>query len=447
MGARSTDKTIPKVDNRGGGLGVSAQRRRFPDYRPMVNNLDSGGIGVSAQRKAMGGATGAALTAPFPWYGGKRRWAPRIWERFGEVGVYVEPFAGSLAVLLHRETPAPREIVCDLDGGICNFWRALKADPEAVAYWADWPTIHQDLTARHRWLVQWVVDNRERLQSDPDYCDAKAAGWWVWGISLWIGGGWCQPAYRGKDEAPERRPHVQPHSGGEGVSVQAIHNKRPRVQDDNGGVGVSAQRGQMPAVADWNGGMGVSAQRVSGKIPKLPSTGTVGGVHRRPSEKRPRIESQLGGNGVSAQRQARPDLIDWFNRLANRLAGVVVLNRSWQSALTPSLLQQTATGPKPPVGILMDPPYLQDERDADIYGSDAVGTSNASAAESWAWAQANGERFRIAYCAHVGDVEVPAGWTVETQSFAGIRDPKRRERLDMVLFSPACIAPPQGSLW
>ena len=441
MGARSTDKTIPKVDNRGGGLGVSAQRRRLPvyDQRPMCTTRFIGGVGVSAQRH--GAPT--ALTAPFPWFGGKRRWAPRIWERFGEVGVYVEPFAGSLAVLLHGQ-PSPREIVCDLDGGICNFWRALRADPEAVAYWADWPTIHQDLTARHRWLVQWVVDNRERLESDPDYYDAKAAGWWVWGISLWIGGGWCQPGYRGKDDAPERmpkfnptgdvgvgvaaaravperRPLVQATGGGKGVNAQTIHNKRPRVQDDNGGVGVSAQRGQMPHVA---------SNQVSGQ----------------PSAQIPLVSPRNDGRGVSAQ-SSRPDLIEWFNRLAHRLSGVVVLNRTWQSALTPSLLQQTATGPKPPVGILLDPPYLQDERDADIYGSDAVGTSNAAAAESWAWAQANGEKFRIAYCAHVGDVDPPAGWTVETQSFAGIRDPKRRDRLDMVLFSPACIAPPQGSLW
>jgi hypothetical protein len=30
--------------------------------------------------------------APFPWYGGKRKAAPLIWERFGDVGHYVEPF-------------------------------------------------------------------------------------------------------------------------------------------------------------------------------------------------------------------------------------------------------------------------------------------------------------------------------------------------------------------
>lgn len=39
------------------------------------------------------------LKAPFPWFGGKSRAAHLVWERFGAVGNYVEPFAGSLAVL------------------------------------------------------------------------------------------------------------------------------------------------------------------------------------------------------------------------------------------------------------------------------------------------------------------------------------------------------------
>lgn len=40
------------------------------------------------------------LRAPFPWFGGKSRAAPLIWEALGDVRNYVEPFAGSLAVLL-----------------------------------------------------------------------------------------------------------------------------------------------------------------------------------------------------------------------------------------------------------------------------------------------------------------------------------------------------------
>lgn len=44
----------------------------------------------------------APLKAPFPWFGGKSRAAHLIWPRFGNVPNYVEPFAGSLAVLLNR---------------------------------------------------------------------------------------------------------------------------------------------------------------------------------------------------------------------------------------------------------------------------------------------------------------------------------------------------------
>ena len=39
------------------------------------------------------------LSAPFPWFGGKRQVADEVWSAFGDVVNYVEPFAGSLAVL------------------------------------------------------------------------------------------------------------------------------------------------------------------------------------------------------------------------------------------------------------------------------------------------------------------------------------------------------------
>lgn len=131
------------------------------------------------------------LKAPFPWLGGKSRVADEVWSRLGDPTVYAEPFAGSVAVLMARPGGAgPREVVCDLDGGISNFWRAVSAEPERVAHWADYPTIHQDLTARHRWLKYWAEENASKLSEDPHFYDVKAAGWWVWGRSNWIGGGW-----------------------------------------------------------------------------------------------------------------------------------------------------------------------------------------------------------------------------------------------------------------
>lgn len=39
---------------------------------------------------------------PAPWFGGKRKAAPTVWALLGDVPHYVEPFAGTLAVLLER---------------------------------------------------------------------------------------------------------------------------------------------------------------------------------------------------------------------------------------------------------------------------------------------------------------------------------------------------------
>jgi site-specific DNA-adenine methylase len=130
--------------------------------------------------------------APFPWFGGKSKVADVVWSRFGDVGHYVEPFAGSLAVLLGRHTEPRLETINDADRWITNFWRAVRADPDGVAYWANNPVIEDDLTARHIYLVKYVMPElAERIPADPEYYDVKAAGWWVWGICSWIGSNWC----------------------------------------------------------------------------------------------------------------------------------------------------------------------------------------------------------------------------------------------------------------
>lgn len=85
-------------------------------------------------------AAANALKSPYPWFGGKSRVANLVWSQFGEVRNYVEPFFGSGAVLLQRPQPFKGvETINDKDRFVANFWRALKADPEAVAEWTDWP--------------------------------------------------------------------------------------------------------------------------------------------------------------------------------------------------------------------------------------------------------------------------------------------------------------------
>ena len=136
-----------------------------------------------------------AMKAPFPYFGGKSMVADEVWARFGDVRNFCEPFFGSGAVLLARpdahEWWDRIETVNDADGLLANFWRATKLDPDAVAEAADHPVTECDLHARHLWLVGRKTDLTARLMGDPEWFDAKAAGWWLWGICSWIGSGWC----------------------------------------------------------------------------------------------------------------------------------------------------------------------------------------------------------------------------------------------------------------
>ena len=127
-----------------------------------------------------------ALTAPFPYAGGKSRVAASIWRALGQPSTYIEPFAGSLAVLLGRPNPSGIEVVNDAEGLVANFWRAVKLDPEGVAGAADWPKFAVDLHARGAVLMASRAELVERLEGDPDYYDARLAGWWAWGVSCSI---------------------------------------------------------------------------------------------------------------------------------------------------------------------------------------------------------------------------------------------------------------------
>lgn len=72
------------------------------------------------------------VTPPFAYFGGKLRLADRIVDLLPAHHHYVEPFAGSLAVLLAK--PRSRmETVNDLDGDLMTFWRVLRDRPDELA--------------------------------------------------------------------------------------------------------------------------------------------------------------------------------------------------------------------------------------------------------------------------------------------------------------------------
>ncbi|WP_307786600.1 DNA adenine methylase [Rhodococcus sp. KRD197] len=72
------------------------------------------------------------LRPPFAYYGGKTRLAPMIAAALPDHTQYVEPYAGSLAVLFAK-APARLETVNDLDGDIVHFWRVLRERPDELA--------------------------------------------------------------------------------------------------------------------------------------------------------------------------------------------------------------------------------------------------------------------------------------------------------------------------
>ena len=134
--------------------------------------------------------TAAPLVAPFPYFGGKRRAAPLIWAALGDPAGYVEPFAGSAAVLLARPPFTGRrvETINDLDGWLVNMWRAIQLDPAGVARHAAGPVTEIDYHARLAWLQERRNDGLVSwLEGDPEACDAKAAGYWLYVMACGIG--------------------------------------------------------------------------------------------------------------------------------------------------------------------------------------------------------------------------------------------------------------------
>jgi len=128
------------------------------------------------------------LKAPFPYFGGKSRVAPVVWERFGNVRNYVEPFCGSAAVLLARPPGfSGSETINDFDGYVSNFWRSITMAPDEVLKHCDYPVLELDLHARSAELLAQREEFTEKMRADPRFYDARVAGWWVWGKSGCVG--------------------------------------------------------------------------------------------------------------------------------------------------------------------------------------------------------------------------------------------------------------------
>jgi site-specific DNA-adenine methylase len=292
---------------------------------------------------------GEMMKAPFPWFGGKSRVAHLVWDRFGNVANYVEPFAGSLADLLSRPHAPGIETVNDLDCFIANFWRALAEDPEAVAHWADWPVNEADQHARHLWLVQ-QTDFREQIKTDPQYFDARIAGYWVWGQCIWIGSGWCAAA--AKDAS-------------DGNAGTGIHRQLPHLGDAGTGI-----HRKLPHLGD--AGKGINRQ-----LPHLGNAGT---------------ESSTGS------------VRTYLLQIAERMRKVRVCCGDWSRVLGPSPTVKLGT-----TGVFLDPPYADSEsRTEGLYATDSMDVAHQ--VREWAVENGGNPDLRIALCGYEGEHQMPESW-------------------------------------
>ncbi len=128
----------------------------------------------------------------FPYFGGKSKIASHVWQALDDCH-YIEPFLGSAAVLLARPESHIKNLatVNDIDAFLSNTWRSLQKDVDTVAKWADYPVDECELHARHVWLLQNKEQLGVKLMGNVDYYDARAAGYWLYGMCAWIGEGFC----------------------------------------------------------------------------------------------------------------------------------------------------------------------------------------------------------------------------------------------------------------
>jgi hypothetical protein len=333
-----------------------------------------------------------SLVAPFPYFGGKRRAAEIVWGALGDPSGYVEPFAGSAAVLLARDLRGRRvETLNDADGWLVNAWRAIQHDPAAVAEHAHGPVTEIDYHARLAWLherrtaelVQW-------LEGDPENHDPKAAGWWLYVLSCGIG---------------------DPFGGG---PWRVIDGKLRDTRATQDGASIADSR-ELPHLGD--AGRGVNRG--------LPHLGNAGkGVNRE--------LPHLGDAGQGA-------LTAYLERLAARLSRVRITCGSWERVVKPSVVRAGAGGDGTRA-VFLDPPYTTS---GELYAHGCDTGAVSAAVQEWCRDADPSLRIVLAGYDDEHDTLVECGWQRVAGKAGGgagysVRsDNGKREGLWL---SPSCVS-------
>ena len=304
-----------------------------------------------------------------------------MWSALGDVEHYVEPFFGGGAALLRRPHPCNRtyhsETVNDIDGFLVNVWRSIQLSPDATADAASWPVSEADTMARHLRLLQWREErDLERLMADPDWHDAKMAGWWLQGCSNWIGSGWC---------------------AGTGPWVVGADGRiTKRAKDDSSGARVPRQ---LPRLGNDGQGVNRPQLREPGVRRQLPHLGSDGQGVNRPQLREPGVWSDDDFHPMTM-----PELRAWMRFLAARLRHVRIMNGDWTRAVTngASKTINVRMGKGCHCGIFVDPPYSAEAgRAAGCYANEDYAVAHA--VREWALKRGTDEDTRIVLAGFSGE--------------------------------------------
>ena len=321
----------------------------------------------------------ATLTSPFHYFGGKRKAAPLVWEALGDVGSYIEPFAGSAAVLLARPHTTQRrhELLNEADGMIVNLWRSIKHSPAETAKHASGPVIESDYHARRAWLQQRrTPDLISWLEGDPEHHDPKMAGYWLYVASSAIG-----------TVLPEGPWHIQ---DGHLIDTRKTPLKQPAT--------------------------------TPGTLREIPILARHQGINRN-----------LGPATETQEEQVARLL----TQLQHRLSRVQITNGDWKRVMTPSILENTLSIPG--VGIFLDPPY---EANSAVY-STVTGRDTTISKEVREWCKTAKPEYKIVLAGYDNEHDelIDHGWAKIHSLASGANgrslhnNNKDRERLWL---SPSC---------
>ena len=325
------------------------------------------------------------LKAPFPYFGGKSKIAAEIWPLFGEVRNYVEPFAGSLAVLLARPNGfSGAETVNDWSCQLVNAWRPIANAPDELAETIVAPPSEVQTESQHWQLINTATELRNAL-GDPAFFDINLAAYYIKGANEWIGSGWAS---------------------GEG----------PWSWSRDGGWVKRGERGvrrKLPHLGD--AGTGINRQ--------LPHLGDAGkGINR-----------QLLGDSGTGQYEQRIDFVSgWLSALRDRICEVRIACGDFERVLSPSVTTKLGV-----TAVFLDPPYDGTEY---VYGA-AIPVSQR--VRDWCSTNGSNPEFRIVLAGRGDehDALVQLGWTKQiwtaNQGYAHANTEARKT--ETIWISPHCV--------